>query len=164
MYGAALSSALRLPPPTRRTHARSSTTSTRSLPPPSPTPHRGRLRRGGEERSHRPGERVRLRRSRERRTSNRGDGLPHRLDHQAIHQRGDHATDGAGQFSLDDTLQKFLPTFPTQANRVTVRHLLPTSGIKSYTSLGPKWGAWYASTCADSLVALFANEPFDFAG
>jgi CubicO group peptidase (beta-lactamase class C family) len=45
-----------------------------------------------------------------------------------------------GKLSLDDTLQKFLPNFPTQGNHVTVRHLLNhKSGIKSYKSLGPKW-------------------------
>lgn len=69
-----------------------------------------------------------------------------------------------GKLSLDDTLQKFLPNFPTQGNRVTVRHLLNhTSGIKSYTSLGPKWQRVIRIDLAtDSLVALFANEPFDF--
>jgi len=69
-----------------------------------------------------------------------------------------------GKVSLDDTLQKFLPDFPTQGNRVTVRHLLNhTSGIKSYTSLGPKWARVVRLDLApDSLVALFANEPFDF--
>ena len=69
-----------------------------------------------------------------------------------------------GKVSLDDTLQKFLPNFPTQGNRVTVRHLLNhTSGIKSYTSLGPKWGRVIRLDLApDSVVALFANEPFDF--
>src|SRR6476619_5341857 len=69
-----------------------------------------------------------------------------------------------GKLSLDDTLQKFLPNFPTQGNRVTVRHLLNhTSGIKSYTSLGPKWGRVVRlDLTPDSLVALFANEPFDF--
>ena len=69
-----------------------------------------------------------------------------------------------GKLSLDDTLQKFLPNFPTQGNRVTVRHLLNhTSGIKSYTSLGPKWQRVVRLDLAtDSLVALFANEPFDF--
>jgi D-alanyl-D-alanine carboxypeptidase len=69
-----------------------------------------------------------------------------------------------GKLSLDDTLQKFLPAFPTQGNRVTVRHLLNhTSGIKSYTSLGPKWARVMRLDLApDSLVALFANEPFDF--
>jgi D-alanyl-D-alanine carboxypeptidase len=69
-----------------------------------------------------------------------------------------------GKLSLDDTLQKFLPNFPSQGNRVTVRHLLNhTSGIKSYTSLGPKWARVVRLDLAtDSLVALFANEPFDF--
>jgi len=69
-----------------------------------------------------------------------------------------------GKVSLDDTLQKFLPNFPTQGNRVTVRHLLNhTSGIKSYTSLGPKWQrVMRLDLATDSLVALFANEPFDF--
>lgn len=69
-----------------------------------------------------------------------------------------------GKLSLDDTLQKFLPTFPTQGNRVTVRHLLNhTSGIKSYTSLGPRWQRIMRLDLApDSMVALFANEPFDF--
>jgi CubicO group peptidase (beta-lactamase class C family) len=69
-----------------------------------------------------------------------------------------------GKLSLDDTLQKFLPNFPAQGNRVTVRHLLNhTSGIKSYTSLGPRWGRVVRLDLAtDSLVALFANEPFDF--
>ena len=69
-----------------------------------------------------------------------------------------------GKLSLDDTLQKFLPNFPAQGNRVTVRHLLNhTSGIKSYTSLGPKWARGVRLDLApDSLIALFANEPFDF--
>ena len=69
-----------------------------------------------------------------------------------------------GKLSLDDTLQKFLPDFPAQGNRVTVRHLLNhTSGIKSYTSLGPKWQRGVRlDLVPDSLVALFANEPFDF--
>jgi CubicO group peptidase (beta-lactamase class C family) len=46
-----------------------------------------------------------------------------------------------------------------------VRHLLNhTSGIKSYTSLGPKWQRVMRLDLApDSLVALFAGEPFDFA-
>jgi CubicO group peptidase (beta-lactamase class C family) len=69
-----------------------------------------------------------------------------------------------GKLSLDDTLQKFLPAFPTQGNRVTMRHLLNhTSGIKSYTSLGPKWDRVVRLDLApDSMVTLFAHEPFDF--
>ncbi|MEO7966780.1 MAG: serine hydrolase [Gemmatimonadaceae bacterium] len=69
-----------------------------------------------------------------------------------------------GKLTLDDSLQKFLPSFPSQGNRVTVRHLLNhTSGIKSYTSLGPKWQRLMRTDLPpDSMVALFSNEPFDF--
>ena len=69
-----------------------------------------------------------------------------------------------GKLSLDDTLQKFLPGYNTQGNRVTVRHLLShTSGIRSYTSMGPRWGRTIRIDLApDSLVAIFAGEPFDF--
>ncbi|MCC6929325.1 MAG: serine hydrolase [Gemmatimonadaceae bacterium] len=69
-----------------------------------------------------------------------------------------------GKLTLDDTLQKFVPNVPSQGNRVTVRHLLNhTSGIKSYTNLGPKWQRVMRLDLApDSLVALFAGEPGDF--
>lgn len=69
-----------------------------------------------------------------------------------------------GKLTLDDTIQKFLPQFPTQGHRVTVRQLLNhTSGIKSYTSLGPKWQRRVRLDLEpDSLVAVFADEPFDF--
>lgn len=69
-----------------------------------------------------------------------------------------------GKLSLDDTLQNFLPGYNTQGNRVTVRHLLNhTSGIRSYTSMGPRWGrSMRIDLVPDSLVAIFAGEPFDF--
>src|SRR4051812_10761683 len=69
-----------------------------------------------------------------------------------------------GKLSLDDTLQKFLPNFPTQGHRVTNLHLLNhTSGIKNYTTLGPKWQrVMRLDLVPDSLAALFATEPFDF--
>src|SRR5262245_14371989 len=39
-----------------------------------------------------------------------------------------------GKLSLDDELTRFLPDYPTQGNRITVRRLLNhTSGIKGYT-------------------------------
>ncbi|MGH7720140.1 MAG: serine hydrolase domain-containing protein [Gemmatimonadaceae bacterium] len=70
-----------------------------------------------------------------------------------------------GKLSLDDELTKYFRDYPTQGRRVTVRHLLNhTSGIRSYTALGPRW---FATTPlevpADSIVALFSREPFDFA-
>lgn len=69
-----------------------------------------------------------------------------------------------GKLSLDDTLQKFLPGYNTQGNRVTVRHLLShTSGIRSYTSMGPRWARTMRIDLApDSLMAIFAGEQFDF--
>jgi CubicO group peptidase (beta-lactamase class C family) len=70
-----------------------------------------------------------------------------------------------GKLTLDDTLQRFLPDFPAQGNRVTIRHLLThTSGIKSYTSLGPEWqDKMRLDLTHAQLVALFRDKPFDFA-
>jgi D-alanyl-D-alanine carboxypeptidase len=69
-----------------------------------------------------------------------------------------------GKLSLDDTIQRFLPEYHAQGRRITVRHLLThTSGIKSYTSLGPEWQRGMRLDVAhDSLVALFQDKPFDF--
>jgi CubicO group peptidase (beta-lactamase class C family) len=70
-----------------------------------------------------------------------------------------------GKLTLDDTIQRFLPDFPAQGNRVTIRHLLThTSGIKSYTSLGPEWqDKMRLDLTHAQLVALFRDKPFDFA-
>lgn len=69
-----------------------------------------------------------------------------------------------GKLSLDDSLQRFFPNYPAQGNRVAVRNLLNhTSGIRSYTSMGPKWQRLMRLDLApDSMLALFAPEPFDF--
>lgn len=69
-----------------------------------------------------------------------------------------------GKLSLDDDLTKYLPGYPTRGQRVTVRRLLDhTSGIRSYTEV-PGFEAMQARKLPrDSLVALFAAEPFDFA-
>ncbi|MEJ7812096.1 MAG: serine hydrolase domain-containing protein [Gemmatimonadaceae bacterium] len=70
-----------------------------------------------------------------------------------------------GKLSLDDELTKFFPDYPVRGNTVTVRHLLNhTSGIRSYTGLGPKWERVMRLDMApDSMIALFKDEPFDFA-
>jgi CubicO group peptidase (beta-lactamase class C family) len=70
-----------------------------------------------------------------------------------------------GKLALDDTLQQFLPDFPAQGHRVTIRHLLThTSGIKSYTDLGPEWqDKMRLDLTHAQLVALFRDKPFDFA-
>jgi len=70
----------------------------------------------------------------------------------------------AGKIGLDDPITTYLPDYPTQGHVVTIRHLLThTSGIKSYTGLE----AWRPKMPLDltdeELVALFKDEPFDFA-
>ena len=70
-----------------------------------------------------------------------------------------------GKIGLDDEMTKYLPDYPTQGNRVTIRHLLThTSGIKSYTGLGPKfWNEWGRLDMSnDQMLALFKDIPFDF--
>lgn len=71
----------------------------------------------------------------------------------------------AGKLSLDDPLTRFLPDYPTHGHRITIHHLLNhTSGIKSYTGLGPK--LWQTTFRLDlshqELIDLFKNEPLDF--
>ncbi|HJQ66665.1 MAG TPA: serine hydrolase domain-containing protein [Gemmatimonadales bacterium] len=69
-----------------------------------------------------------------------------------------------GKLSLDDTIQRFLPDYHAQGHHITIRHLLThTSGIKSYTGLGPEWERRMRLDLPhDSLVAMFEDKPFDF--
>ncbi len=67
-----------------------------------------------------------------------------------------------GRLSLDDELVEFLPDFPTQGYRPTVRHLLNhTSGIKEHTNL--EGGRATPGTNCQAVVDLVAAQPFDFA-
>ena len=70
-----------------------------------------------------------------------------------------------GRLSLDDTLQKFVPSFPTPGRRITVRNLLNhTSGIPNYTSIGRAWLSRVTLNLDhDSLLALVKDLPPDFA-
>jgi len=70
-----------------------------------------------------------------------------------------------GKLSLDDPLGKFVPSFPEPGRGATVRQLLNhTSGIRNMTSLGPRYWAQAGREIEPAgLVALFANEPSDFA-
>jgi len=71
-----------------------------------------------------------------------------------------------GKLSLDDRLTRFFPDWPAPGNQVTIRQLLNhTSGIKSYTGLGPRWRnvIQRLPLSHDSLIATFEHEPFDFA-
>ncbi|MGZ6971758.1 MAG: serine hydrolase domain-containing protein [Thermoanaerobaculia bacterium] len=69
-----------------------------------------------------------------------------------------------GELSLDDPLGKFVPRFPEPGRNATVRQLLNhTSGIRSMTSLGPKYWAQAGREISPAdLAALFASEPADF--
>ena len=69
-----------------------------------------------------------------------------------------------GKLDLQDPLTEFFPDAPASWRGVTVHQLLNhTSGIKSYTSLGPKWVAkWPLDLPHDSLLALFRDEAPDF--
>ena len=69
-----------------------------------------------------------------------------------------------GKLSLDDPLSKFVPSFPEPGRGATIRQLLNhTSGIRSMTSLGPRYWAQAGREIEPAdLVALFAGEPSDF--
>jgi D-alanyl-D-alanine carboxypeptidase len=69
-----------------------------------------------------------------------------------------------GKLSLDDPMSRFFPDWPEAGRTATVKQLLNhTSGIKSYTSI-PRWRSLMALPLThDSIVALFKNEPADFA-
>jgi CubicO group peptidase (beta-lactamase class C family) len=70
-----------------------------------------------------------------------------------------------GRIDLEASVSDYLPDFPLQGHDVRVHHLLThTSGIVNYTGLGETF--WSQSTLDlthDEMVAIFANEPFDFA-
>lgn len=69
-----------------------------------------------------------------------------------------------GKLSLDDELTKYLPDYPTQGHRITLRRLLDhTSGIKGYTEM-PLFGQLMPQKLPrDTLVKAFSAMPLDFA-
>ena len=68
-----------------------------------------------------------------------------------------------GKLSLDDDLTKFLPDYPAQGNRVTIRRLLNhTSGIKGYTELSEFGELQAQKKPRQELVKLFGGKPFEF--
>ena len=69
-----------------------------------------------------------------------------------------------GLLSLEAPLEAYLPEFPTQRGRITVRHLLNhTSGIKTYTTLANFFdGTSRHHVSLDELVARIASLPVEF--
>ena len=70
-----------------------------------------------------------------------------------------------GRLSLDDTLGALLANMPTPWRRITLRQLLNhTSGIPSYTDIGPKWQRrWREDMLPDSLLAFTVADTVNFA-
>jgi CubicO group peptidase (beta-lactamase class C family) len=70
-----------------------------------------------------------------------------------------------GSVRLGDPIGKYLPNLPKAWRPVRVRQLLNhTSGIPSYTDLGESWAKrWGEHMSPDTLVALTADKPMDFA-
>ena len=70
----------------------------------------------------------------------------------------------SGRLSLDDDVRRWVPSAPTHGRVVTVRQLLNhTSGIRSYTGIGPRWQSKLRLDMApDSIVALVATDSLDF--
>ena len=68
------------------------------------------------------------------------------------------------KLSLDDTLDKLVPEFPTPGHTVTLRQLLNhTSGVPSYTEITDEWHAKWPLELSDAeLLALVQDKPFDF--
>lgn len=69
-----------------------------------------------------------------------------------------------GRITLDEDLSKYVPQFPLQGKKVSIRQLLNhTSGIHSYTS-SPGWAkTWNDALSPDAIVQFVAADTFDFA-
>jgi D-alanyl-D-alanine carboxypeptidase len=69
-----------------------------------------------------------------------------------------------GRVKLDDDLSKYVPQFPLQGKKVSIRQLLNhTSGIRSYTS-SPEWQkTWNDELSPDAIVKFVSADTFDFA-
>jgi CubicO group peptidase (beta-lactamase class C family) len=68
-----------------------------------------------------------------------------------------------GKIDLDADITTYLPDYPTQGHRISVRRLLDhTSGIRSYTEMQAFRELVTRDLPRDTLVARIAAEPFDF--
>src|SRR5688500_13118513 len=69
-----------------------------------------------------------------------------------------------GRVKLDDDLSKYVPQFPLQGKKVSIRHLLNhTSGIHSYTSSSAWQKTWSDELSPDAIIKFVAADTFDFA-
>ncbi|HEV8410165.1 MAG TPA: serine hydrolase domain-containing protein [Gemmatimonadaceae bacterium] len=72
--------------------------------------------------------------------------------------------EAAGKLGVDDDISRYVPGFPLQGHRVSIRNLLNhTSGIHNYTAK-PGWRAhWKEDLSPDSIIGFVARDTFDFA-
>lgn len=69
-----------------------------------------------------------------------------------------------GRVRLDDDLSKYVPQFPLQGKKVSIRQLLNhTSGIHSYTSASAWQKTWNDPLSPDAIIRFVAADTFDFA-
>ena len=70
----------------------------------------------------------------------------------------------SGQVELDESIGAYVPSLPARLHLVTVRQLLNhTSGIPSYTDVGPRWLKRIGEPMTpDTLVAFTTTDPFNF--
>lgn len=74
-----------------------------------------------------------------------------------------HLLEEDGKLSLDDDLSKWMPDYPLADRALPLRRLLDhTSGIKGYTEMSAFRSITVQDLPRDSLVKLFAAEPFEF--
>ncbi len=69
-----------------------------------------------------------------------------------------------GKLSLQDSINKFIPDYPTYGNKITIEHLLThTSGIKGYTNMKDFEKIMTLDLTPVELIDFFKNEPIEFA-
>lgn len=68
------------------------------------------------------------------------------------------------QLSLEDPIQKYIPTFPNNGNSITIEHLLThTAGIKDYYSMThPDPNALRRDFKPIEIINFFKDEPLEF--
>jgi D-alanyl-D-alanine carboxypeptidase len=69
-----------------------------------------------------------------------------------------------GKLSLDDPLSQYMPNVPAHWRPITIRQLLNhTSGIPSYTDVGPRMRTVFATgTPRDTMLAMLRNDSLMF--
>ncbi len=68
-----------------------------------------------------------------------------------------------GRLSLDDDINKYLPDYPNQGQRITIAQLLThTAGITSYTDVPAFWRQQRSDLSSEELLDFFKNRPMDF--